>query len=76
MIQAKKIPDTSGLAKNTDYNANIREIESKIPSISGLATNSSLTTVKNKIPDVFIQKTDYDDKVTEIENKFITTSDY
>ena len=36
----------------TDYNAKITEIESKIPSISGLATNSALTTVENKIPDV------------------------
>ena len=35
-----------------DYNTKISEIESKIPSVSGLATNSSLTTVENKIPDV------------------------
>ena len=34
----KKIPDTSGLIKNKDYNAKIIEIESKIPSVSGLAT--------------------------------------
>ena len=36
----------------SDYNTKISEIESKIPSVSGLATNSSLTTVENKIPDV------------------------
>ena len=38
------------------------EIESKIPSISGLATNSVLTAVENKIPDVsnLVKKTDYD----------------
>ena len=35
-----------------DYNTKISETESKIPSVSGLATNSSLTTVENKIPDV------------------------
>ena len=35
-----------------DYNTKISEIESKIPSVSDLATNSSLTTVENKIPDV------------------------
>ena len=34
----------------------------KIPSISGLATNSALTTVHNKILDVcsLVKKTDYD----------------
>ena len=62
-----KIPDTSGLAKKTNYNAKITEIEGKIPSISGLATNAVLTVVKNKIPNVsnFVKKTDYD-TVTEI----------
>ena len=38
--------------KKTDYNAKISEIENKIPSISGLATNSALTAVENKIPNV------------------------
>ena len=45
-----KIPDTIGLFNKTDYNAKITEIENKIPSISGLATNGALTTVENKIP--------------------------
>ena len=35
--------------KKTDYNSKISEIESKIPSISGLATTSILTAVENKI---------------------------
>ena len=51
------------------------EIEGKIPSISGLATNAALTTVENKIPDV---------KITEIEknltdhnhDKYITTPEF
>ena len=30
----------------------ITEIENKIPSISGLATNTALTAVENKIPNV------------------------
>ena len=47
-----RIPDTSGLIKNTDYNAKITEIEGKIPSISGLATNTALNTVGNKIPNI------------------------
>ena len=36
--------------KKTDYNANITEIEGKIPSISGLPTTTTLTAVENKIP--------------------------
>ena len=48
----KKIPDTSELAKKADLNAKITEIEGKIPSITGLITNSVLTAVENKIPDV------------------------
>ena len=40
------------LKTKTYYNAKIIEIEKKIPSISGLATNSALTAVENKIPDV------------------------
>ena len=38
--------------KKTDLNAKITEIKGKIPRITGLATNSALTAVENKIPDV------------------------
>ena len=63
------------LLKKTDYKAKMTEIEGKIPSISGLATNAALTTVENKIPDV---------KITEIEknltdhnhDKYITTPEF
>ena len=34
--------------KKTDYNAKITEIESKIPSISGLASTTTLTIAENK----------------------------
>ena len=63
-----KIPDSSGLVKNTDYNAKITEIESKIPSICGLATNSALTVVENKIPNTssLVRKANYNTKNTEI----------
>ena len=47
-----KIPDTSGLVKNTNYNTKITEIEGKIPDISNLATKTALTTGENKIPSV------------------------
>ena len=48
----KKILDTSSLVKKTNYSPKISEIESKMPSISGLATTSALTAVENKIPDL------------------------
>ena len=52
VIQKKKIPDISGLVKKTDYSATTSEIESKTPSICGLAANSALTAVENKIPNI------------------------
>ena len=72
--------------KKIDFNAKVNEIESKIPSIRGLATNSALTAVENKIPDVssLTKKTDYNTKISEIENKvnnhnhdkYITTPEF
>ena len=55
-----------------DSNAKISEEEGKIPSVSGLATTSSLT-VENKIPDVssLVKKTDYNTKISDIEKKII-----
>ena len=49
-----------------------------MPSITNLATAAALTTVKNKIPNVsdLVKKADYDAKISEIENKYFTTSDY
>ena len=68
-----KISDTIGPAKKADYNAKITEIEGKIPSISGLATNAALITVENKIPNIngLVKKTDYDAKITEIEKRHL-----
>ena len=48
----KKVPDTGGIVEKTDYNYKIIEIEGKIPSIKGLASNAALTTVEDKIPAV------------------------
>ena len=55
----------------------ISEIESKIPSFSGLATNSALTAVENKIPDTgsLVKKPDYDTKISELEKK-VTDHDH
>ena len=46
-------------------------MESKIPSITGLATNSVLTAVENKIPNVssLVKKTDYNTKIGQIKKK-------
>ena len=65
--------DTSGLVKKTDYNTKISEIEGKIPDTSSLATKTSLSAVKNKIPSISnsVKKIDYDTKITEIEKKLI-----
>ena len=59
------------MVKKTNFSSKINEVKSKIPSISGLATNSALTAVENKIPDVssLVKKTDYNTKISEIENK-------
>ena len=43
-----KKPDVSGLVKKTNFNSKINEVEGKIPSINGLATNSALTLLKMK----------------------------
>ena len=75
------------MAKKTDFNAKITEIEGKIPSISGLVTNSALTAVENKIPDVssLVKKADCNTKICEIENnkvndrnhgQYITTPEF
>ena len=46
-----KSRDTGGLVKKTDYNIKIAD-KGKIPDVSGLATKTALTTIKNKIPNV------------------------
>ena len=82
----KKSLLTSELVKKINYNAKITEVQNKIPSISGLATNSALTAVENKIPDVsgLVKKADYDTKICETEKKltdhshdqYITTPEF
>ena len=83
----RKIPDTISLVKKVDYNAKITEIEGKIPSISGLATNAALTIVEKKQPNIssLVKKNpNYNTKNTDIEkkltdhnhDKYITTSEF
>ena len=56
------------MVKKTDFNTKVTEIEGKIPSISGLATNSALTAVENDVSSL-LKMTDYNKKIIEIENK-------
>ena len=62
-----KIPNVTDFVKE----AKLTELENKIPDISNLATKTALTAIENKIPSVsnLVKKTDYNTKVTEIENK-------
>ena len=67
-----KIPNISNLATKTA----LTTVENKIPNISNLAIKESLNTIENKIPDVsnLVKKSDYDTKIKDIENKYITTT--
>ena len=77
-----KIPDVTDFVKI----AKLTELENTILYISRLATKTTLIAVENKIPDVsnLVKKTDYNTKVTEIENKlynhnndkYITTPEF
>ena len=75
-----KIPDVSGTLNTSDFNSKVSELEIKIrsaeskPDITNLATKSSVTGVKNKIPDVkgFVKKTDYAKEIITIKNDYVT----
>ena len=60
----KTILDTSGLVKKLYYNAKFTEIENEKACIGGLAKNTALTTVENKIPNIssLVKNTDYNIK--------------
>ena len=69
-----KVLILAGLLKRTYYNVKLTEIEGKITSISGLAKNTALIAVENKIPNIssLVKKADYDTRITEIEKKTMT----
>ena len=54
-----------------DFNTKVIETESNIALITGLATNSELAAIENKIPHVstLFKKTDFNTKLAEIEGK-------
>ena len=76
-MQARKFLILVDLLKKENHNTKIEiEIERKIFSIGGAATSPVLNAVKNKTPDVSnLAKKNYDAKMTDIENKYITTAD-
>ena len=51
-------------------------MKGKIPTITNLVTTAALTIAENKILNVrdLIKKADYDVKISEMENKYFTTS--
>ena len=53
--------------------AKINKIKGEIPRITNLDTNTALTAVGNKTPDVsnLVKKADYNSKINEIEQKII-----
>ena len=75
-----KIPDVRGKLNTSHFNSKVSELENKIktaelkPDITNLATKSSVTAVKNKIPDVngFVKKTDYATEITGTKNDYVT----
>ena len=69
----KKIPNTSDLAKKTDLNPEIIEIENKAPSITRFSTNLALTTVENKIPNVnnVVKKQTITQKLVKLKKRLV-----
>ena len=61
----KKMANTSGLVKRTDYNAKITEIKGKMSSITGLAFAATFNEVENEILNVsyLLNKSDYNTKI-------------
>ena len=57
--------------KKTHFNSKANEMEYKIPSITGLATNSALFVVENRIPDIssLVTKIDFEAKLKGINDR-------
>ena len=69
-----KIPDVTNLATKTALTA----IENKIPDASKFAVKIALTNISNAVPDIstLIKKSDYDTKIAEIENKYVSNTGF
>ena len=58
--------------------AKTKHIGDKIPSVTALATTAALPAVENKIPRVsdLVKKTDYEEKIKDIDDKYFITFDF
>ena len=76
----KKICDISGLLATLIFNIKLEKLKEKYH--LGLVTTTTLNTkigeVENKMPDAigFVWKTDFNAKISDIEAKYFTTSNY
>ena len=78
----KKISHVTHFVKKTK----LTELEIRIPDVSSLVTKTALSAVGNKKPSVtsLVKKTDYDTKISDLENKltdlnhdrYITTPEF
>ena len=71
-----KIPEISVLATAAILNINIREIENQIPDTTTVLLNILVKLRMKFLMLVFNQKTDYNAKTSDIEEKCFATSDY
>ena len=69
-----KLPNVSELATKISLTA----VENKIPDISNFATKTALTNLSNTGPDIttLIKKSDYDEKIAEIEHKYVSNTGF
>ena len=63
--------DTSDFVLKTKTNTDKAELGNKNPNVTDFVKKAKLTELENKIPDIsnLVKKTDYNTKVTKIENK-------
>ena len=53
-------------------------VENKIPDVSKFATKTALTNLSNTVPDIstLIKKSNYETKIAEIENKYVSNTGF
>ena len=69
-----EIPSVNRLVTKAELTA----IENKIPDVSKFATKTAQTNLSNTVPDIstLIKKSDYDTKIAEIENKYVSNTGF
>lgn len=74
----EKSPIVMEILIKIDYNPKITVTEGKTPTIISLATGAALNAVENSVSKVsdLLKKTDYESKISNIETKYFTITDY